>query len=46
MNSPVTLTDHEESLVSGEKALWGFNMVASNKVSMDRIPADLRMDGK
>ena len=42
--SPVKLDSEEELKVRGALALWGFNMVASNKVSLDRIPADLRMD--
>ena len=41
---PVELDDEEKRKVKGSLALWGFNMVASNKVSLDRIPADLRMD--
>ena len=38
------LDDEEQRKVRAALALWGFNMVASNKVSLDRIPADLRMD--
>ena len=41
---PVKLDDEEKKQVKGSLALWGFNMVASNKVSLDRVPADLRMD--
>ena len=41
---PVALDEEEKRKVKGSLALWGFNMVASNKVSLDRIPADLRMD--
>ena len=41
---PVELDDEEKKQVKGSLALWGFNMVASNKVSLDRVPADLRMD--
>ena len=44
--TPVELNDEEQEQVRQQLSLWGFNMVASNKVSLDRIPADLRMDGK
>lgn len=42
--TPVELNDEEQEQVRSQLSLWGFNMVASNKVSLDRIPADLRMD--
>ena len=41
----ITLDSVEQSKVKGALSLWGFNMVASDKVNMDRIPADLRMQG-
>ena len=44
--TPVELNDEEQEQVRAQLSLWGFNMVASNKVSLDRIPADLRMDGE
>ena len=44
--TPVELNDDEQEQVRSQLSLWGFNMFASNKVSLDRIPADLRMDGK
>jgi len=42
----VTLTSKEQNDVPGSLNLWGFNLVASDKVNMDRVPADLRMQGK
>ena len=43
--TPIRLTSDEERKVPAALGLWGFNMVASDKVNMDRIPADLRMPG-
>lgn len=40
----ITLTSEEQTKVSHSLSLWGFNLVASDKVNMDRVPADLRME--
>lgn len=40
----IVLNAEEQKKVTGALRDWGFNMVASDKVNMDRIPADLRMD--
>ncbi|CAG5112931.1 Oidioi.mRNA.OKI2018_I69.chr2.g7095.t1.cds [Oikopleura dioica] len=42
--SPIRLTSDDQRKVQAALGLWGFNMVASDKVNMDRIPADLRME--
>ena len=43
--TPIKLDSMEQKKVQEALGLWGFNMVASDKVNMDRIPADLRMPG-
>jgi len=42
--SPIRLTSDDQTKVTAALGLWGFNMVASDKVNMDRVPADLRME--
>ena len=42
--SPIRLTSDDQRKVQAALGLWGFNMVASDKVNMDRVPADLRME--
>lgn len=44
--SPISLNSEEQKLVKNSLSLWGFNLIASDKVNMDRVPADLRMSGK
>lgn len=40
----ITLNKDERAKVKDSLFQWGFNLVASDKVNIDRTPADLRMD--